>query len=140
MTFCIHSVNDIKQTAHSLLAYCKGYSVFAFYGEMGVGKTTLIKAMCEELGVSDFTNSPSFALVNEYQTTEGKTIFHFDFYRIKSLEEALDMGYEEYVYSGNACLMEWPERITALLPNDCVKILITENQDGARTVAVTLPE
>jgi tRNA threonylcarbamoyladenosine biosynthesis protein TsaE len=140
MTFSIHSLNTIKQTAQSLLAYCKGHSVFAFYGEMGVGKTTLIKAMCEELGVSDFTNSPSFAIVNEYQTTEGKTIYHFDFYRINTPHEALDMGYEDYIYSGYICLIEWPEKITTLLPNDFVKVLITENEDGTRTLKIQLPE
>lgn len=140
MTFSIHSLNTIKQTALSLLAYCKGYSVFVFYGEMGVGKTTLIKAICEALEVTDFTNSPSFAIVNEYQTTEGKTIFHFDFYRINTPHETLDMGYEDYIYSGNICLIEWPEHITPLLPHDCVKVQITENQDGTRTVEAQLPE
>ena len=136
MVFTLSSLETIQQVAREVLSYCKGHTIFAFYGEMGVGKTTFIKAICKELGVIDFTNSPSFSIVNEYEIVEGNTVYHFDFYRINSPEEALDMGYEEYVYSGNICLMEWPEKIAALLPPDCVKVQLTENPDGAREIEV----
>ena len=109
--------------------------VFAFYGKMGAGKTTFIKAICEALGVEDVVTSPTFAIVNEYATADGDSIFHFDFYRIKKLEEVYDMGYEEYFYGGALCFIEWPELIEELLPDDAVKVYITENADGTRTVS-----
>jgi tRNA threonylcarbamoyladenosine biosynthesis protein TsaE len=107
--------------------------VFAFYGKMGAGKTTFIKAICEELGVKDVITSPTFAIVNEY-TTDNSSIYHFDFYRIKKLEEVYDMGFEDYFYSGSLCLIEWPELIEEVLPDDAVKVNITENADGSRTI------
>ena len=111
------------------------HKVFAFYGKMGAGKTTFVKAICEELGVEDVITSPTFAIVNEYETSpKPQSIFHFDFYRIKRLEEVYDMGYEDYFYSGALCFIEWPELIEDLLPEDAVKVTITENADGTRSV------
>lgn len=109
--------------------------VFAFYGKMGSGKTTFIKAVCEELGVTDVITSPTFSIVNEYHSEQTpKPIFHFDFYRIKKLEEVYDMGYEDYFYSGSLCFLEWPELIEEILPADVVKVKIEEQADGSRTV------
>ena len=110
-------------------------SVVAFYGKMGAGKTTFIKALCEELGVEDVITSPTFAIVNEYTIEErGESIYHFDFYRIKRLEEVYDMGYEDYFYGDGLCFIEWPEMMEELLPEGAVKVHITENPDGTRTV------
>ncbi len=114
-------------------------TVFAFYGKMGVGKTTFIKAICEELGVNDVVTSPTFAIVNEYEvnstaSTAVHLIYHFDFYRIKKVEEAYDMGYEDYFYSGHLCFIEWPELIEDLLPKDAVRVDIEELHDGRRLV------
>ena len=111
-------------------------TVFAFYGKMGAGKTTFIKAICEELGVTDVINSPTFSIVNEYRSdTTGELIYHFDFYRIKKIEEVYDMGYEDYFDSGALCFIEWPELIDDLLPGDAVKVSITELEDGSRIVS-----
>lgn len=110
--------------------------VFAFYGKMGAGKTTFIKAVCEALGVEDVINSPTFAIVNEYMDGNGEPIYHFDFYRIKKEEEVLDIGYEDYVYSGNVCFMEWPELIEQLLPEDAIKVTIEEKDNGERVVSI----
>ena len=107
------------------------------YGKMGSGKTTLIKAICEELGVEDVITSPTFAIVNEYRSaTTAELIYHFDFYRIKKIEEVYDMGYEDYFFSGSLCFIEWPELIEALLPEDAVKVHIEEKEDGAREVII----
>jgi len=108
--------------------------VFAFYGKMGVGKTTFIKAVCEVLGVTDVINSPTFSIVNEYVDAEGRSIFHFDFYRLKLAKEAFDIGFEDYVYSGNLCLMEWPEIVESLLPDGTVRVQIVEQLDGSRLI------
>jgi tRNA threonylcarbamoyladenosine biosynthesis protein TsaE len=108
----------------------------AFYGEMGVGKTTFIKAICEELGVVDIVTSPSFALINEYRTIEDKVIYHFDFYRINSIEEVFDFGYEDYFFSNNYCLIEWPEKIESILPENCITVRIEENFDNSRTLII----
>lgn len=109
--------------------------VFAFYGKMGAGKTTFIKAVCEELGVEDTVTSPTFAIVNEYQSAAlDYPIYHFDFYRIKKLEEVYDMGYEDYFYGGGVSFIEWPELIEELLPEDAIRVEIKEEEDGSRTV------
>ena len=112
--------------------------VIAFYGKMGAGKTTFIKALCEELGVEDVITSPTFAIVNEYSLPLGGrlegALYHFDFYRIKKIEEVYDMGYEDYFYSGNLCLIEWPELIEELLPEDALRVTIEEQPDGSRTI------
>ena len=112
-------------------------TVFALYGKMGAGKTTFIKAVCEELGVSDVITSPTFAIVNEYRSDiAGELIYHFDFYRIKKLEEVYDMGYEDYLYSGALCFIEWPELIEELLPGNTVKVTIEEIENGERKVTL----
>ena len=126
----------IKEAAKQFVAAIDQNTVFAFYGKMGAGKTTFTKAVCEELGVTDTVASPTFAIVNEYRSdTTGELIYHFDFYRIKKLDEVYDMGYEDYFYSGALCFIEWPELIEELLPEDAVKVTIVENEDGSRTVS-----
>jgi len=135
MTITINSIESIDQAARQFVDAIGGGKVFAFYGKMGAGKTTFIKAVCEQLGVEDVITSPTFAIVNEYTSaTSGDTIYHFDFYRIKKLEEVYDMGYEEYFYSGALCFIEWPELIEELLPEAAVKVSIEEQEDGSRTV------
>ncbi len=135
MKLTIRSLDTIRETAREFVANMGQASVFAFYGKMGAGKTTFVKAICEELGVEDVITSPTFAIVNEYQSTKmGGPIYHFDFYRIKKLDEVYDMGYEDYFYSGAPCFLEWPELIEEILPNDAVKVTITEQEDGTRIV------
>lgn len=135
MKLTIRSLDTIRETAHEFVANMGQASVFAFYGKMGAGKTTFVKAICEELGVEDVITSPTFAIVNEYQSTKtGGPIYHFDFYRIKKLDEVYDMGYEDYFYSGAPCFLEWPELIEEILPNDAVKVTITEQEDGTKIV------
>ena len=135
MEIRINSLDNIHEAAKQFIAAMGDNTVFAFYGKMGAGKTTFIKAVCEELGVTDVINSPTFAIVNEYRSDEnGELIYHLDFYRIKKLEEVYDMGYEDYFYSGALCFIEWPELIEELLPGDTVKVQIDEQEDGTRTV------
>ena len=129
----IESLDKIREAAREFVCQIGEHRIFAFYGKMGAGKTTFIKAICEELGVSDVITSPTFAIVNEYTGSEGP-IYHFDFYRIKKLEEVYDMGFEDYFYSGALCFIEWPELIEEILPEDAVKVTITENADGSRTI------
>ena len=130
----IKSVSEINHIAERFLQAFPGDRIFAFYGDMGAGKTTFIKALCEEMQVLDNVTSPTFALINEYKTGKGNTIFHFDFYRIKSLSEAYDFGYEDYFYSGDYCFIEWPELIESLLPSIAIKVLIRETEDGKRVI------
>lgn len=140
-TITIPSLERINEAAKEFLPLLDKYKIFAFYGGMGAGKTTFVNALCEELGVTDPTGSPTFAIVNEYALPEpGKQIFHFDFYRIKSLSEAYDIGYEEYFYSGSPCLIEWPELIEPLLPDDTVRVHITVNPDDTRVLTITADE
>lgn len=134
MEIKINSIDEIDLAAAKFVDEMGENKVFAFYGSMGAGKTTFIKAVCEQLGVTDVINSPTFAIVNEYESGSGEPIFHFDFYRIKKEQEVMDIGYDDYVYSGNVCFMEWPELIEDLLPEDAVKVTIEENADGTRTV------
>ena len=115
--FHIHGVDALTEVSDYLIAQRNEADVIAFYGSMGAGKTTLIKNLCHRMGVTDEVNSPTFAIVNEYATSEGESVYHFDFYRIKKLEEAYDIGFENYFYSGNLCLIEWPEMIEPLLPD-----------------------
>ncbi len=117
-----------------------GSRVFAFYGEMGHGKTTLIKALCERLGVEDATSSPTFSIVNEYVDATGESIFHFDFYRIESLKEAIEIGTEEYLYSGDYCFLEWPEKVLELIPEDHLQINIILVDEITRIVRLNQPE
>ena len=130
----VKSIDGIVEAAKAFVDAMGEKRVFAFYGKMGVGKTTFIKAVCEEMGVEDVINSPTFAIVNEYVDGRGEPVYHFDFYRIKKEQEVLDIGYEDYVYSGNVCFMEWPELIEGLLPADVVKVTIQEEEDGGRTI------
>lgn len=131
----IESLDQIKEVATEFLSALEEHSVIAFYGKMGVGKTTFIKALCEVLGVQDVINSPTFSIVNEYRSEEsGELIYHFDFYRIKKLEEVYDMGYEDYFYSGALCFIEWPELIEDLLPEDALVVKIVEEEDGSRKI------
>ncbi|MBO5603175.1 MAG: tRNA (adenosine(37)-N6)-threonylcarbamoyltransferase complex ATPase subunit type 1 TsaE [Prevotella sp.] len=129
----IKNQDSIKEAAQQFIREMGDSRVFAFYGKMGAGKTTFIKAICEELGVEDVITSPTFAIVNEYEAPD-TTIYHFDFYRIKKLEEVYDMGYEDYFYGGGLCFIEWPELIEELLPEDALRITITEQTDGTRLV------
>ena len=135
MEIKITSLDNIREAAKQFIAAMEDNTVYAFYGKMGAGKTTFIKAICEELGVTDVINSPTFAIVNEYRSDEtGELIYHFDFYRIKKLDEVYDMGYEDYFYSGALCFIEWPELVEEVLPGDAVKVTIEEVEDGTRSV------
>ncbi len=141
MEIHISNLEHIGEAAREFIKNIGETRVFAFYGEMGAGKTTFVKAVCEALGVEDVITSPTFAIVNEYTVTScsdlsllPSTIFHFDFYRIKNLEEVYDMGYEDYFYSGALCFIEWPELIEDILPEDAIRVSIEEQEDGSRLV------
>lgn len=134
MEIKITSLENIHDAAREFIAAMGDNTVFAFYGKMGAGKTTFIKAICECLGVTDVINSPTFAIVNEYRSATEELIYHFDFYRIKKLEEVYDMGYEDYFYSGALCFIEWPELVEELLSFDAVKVTIEEDEQGCRVV------
>ena len=123
---------NIRQAAKQFVENMGENTIFAFYGKMGAGKTTFIKAVCEELGVDDTVTSPTFAIVNEYEAANGRPIYHFDFYRIKKVSEAYDMGCEEYFYSGHPCFIEWPELIEEVLPEETVNVTIEALPDGER--------
>ena len=129
MTITIKDLDHIEEAAREFIGQMGDDTLFAFYGKMGAGKTTFIKALCKLLGVEDEVNSPTFAIINEYRSeTTAELIYHFDFYRIKKLEEVYDLGYEDYFYSGALCFIEWPE--------DAKKVTITENSDGSRTITL----
>ena len=138
----LNSLNELKNVAREMIVGLalndnnKTINCLAFYGEMGAGKTTLIKAICAELGVADITNSPTFSIVNEYVTENQQSIFHFDFYRIGSESEAYDLGYEEYFYSENLCMIEWPEKIFKLLPLPYYKISIEVDNSEKRIISL----
>ena len=136
MTIRIEGLQDIQRAARQFVEAMGERKVFAFYGPMGVGKTTFIKAVCEQLQVDDAITSPTFAIVNEYQTRQGMPVFHFDFYRIRKIEEVYDMGFEDYFYSGALCFIEWPELCEEVLPDDTVKVSINEEPDGSRTITL----
>ena len=143
MEIRIENLDNIRAAAREFIQHMGEARVFAFYGKMGAGKTTFVKAICGELGVEDVITSPTFAIINEYSidnhdvqrsTFNVQRIYHFDFYRIKKLEEVYDMGYEDYFYSGALCFIEWPELIEEILPDDAVRVSIIEQQDGSRLV------
>ena len=139
-TIQINNIENIQEAAKEFIQHIGDARVFAFYGKMGAGKTTFVKAICEALGCQDVITSPTFAIVNEYSqhltpnNQQPTAIYHFDFYRIKKLEEVYDMGYEEYFYSGALCFIEWPELIEDILPEDAVRVTIEEQPDGSRLV------
>ncbi|MCC8072276.1 MAG: tRNA (adenosine(37)-N6)-threonylcarbamoyltransferase complex ATPase subunit type 1 TsaE [Bacteroidales bacterium] len=138
MTFTLDNIDD---AARQLVGQMADYTVFAFRGPMGAGKTTFINALCRALGVEDDTSSPSFAIINEYRSdTTAELIYHFDLYRLNNVEEALEIGIEDYFDSGALCLLEWPERIEPLLPDDTVYVDITVNPDDSRSLSVVLPD
>jgi tRNA threonylcarbamoyladenosine biosynthesis protein TsaE len=130
----INSLSEINHIAAMFIKAHPADRIFAFYGSMGAGKTTFIKALCEEMQVLDYVTSPTFSLINEYQTEKKGTIFHFDFYRIQNLSEAYDFGYEDYFYSNSYCFIEWPELIETLLPAIAVKVYIRETDYGSRVI------
>lgn len=134
----IRNLHSIRFTAKQFVTHLKNNpeKVYCFYGKMGAGKTTFIKAICEEMGVQETVNSPTFSIVNEYEAKDGEIIYHFDCYRINKVQEALDLGAEEYLYSGNYCFIEWPENIDAILPDNAVSVEIEEVEDGLRMVTI----
>ena len=138
MEIKIKNIEGLAAAARQFVEAMGDKRIFAFYGGMGAGKTTFIKAICEALGVEDVVNSPTFAIVNEYKAPSPNPIYHFDFYRIKNLREACDIGCEEYFYSGNPCFIEWPELIEELLPEDTVRVRIEVLEDGSRSVTTTV--
>ena len=137
MEIKIEKLDNIREAAKQFIANIGNSTVFAFYGKMGAGKTTFVKAVCEELGVDDVITSPTFSIVNEYRSEQtGELIYHFDFYRVKKIEEVYDMGFEDYFYSGALCFIEWPELCEEVLPDDTVKVSINEEPDGSRTITL----
>lgn len=135
-TLEIRSVGDLESAAREFLRRTEGERIVAFYAPMGAGKTTFTTALCKVLGVKDDAiSSPTFSIVNEYRRNNGESVFHFDFYRISKLAEALDLGFYDYIDTGSLCLIEWPENIEELLPDDTLKVTITVNQDGSRTLS-----
>ena len=139
MEFIISSPSEIRSTARRFIEWMGDRTVFAFHGSMGVGKTTFIKALCEELGVEDTVNSPTFSLVNEYRhlhtvARAKHMIYHFDFYRMEKPEEAVDLGFEDYFFSGALCFIEWPDLVADLLPSDAVSVRMEELPSGERRI------
>ncbi|NOZ46182.1 MAG: tRNA (adenosine(37)-N6)-threonylcarbamoyltransferase complex ATPase subunit type 1 TsaE [Chlorobi bacterium] len=134
MKLVIESLKTINKTAKHFLDFADNYNIIAFYGDLGAGKTTFIKAICNLMKIKDKVSSPTFSLVNEYKKPDGQSVYHFDFYRINDIEEAYDLGYEEYFYSQNLCLIEWPEKIEILLPENCLRVRITEIEQGKRLI------
>ncbi|MDR2027705.1 MAG: tRNA (adenosine(37)-N6)-threonylcarbamoyltransferase complex ATPase subunit type 1 TsaE [Prevotellaceae bacterium] len=132
----VTGLEDIQDTAKQICRCLNGHKIIALYGNMGAGKTTLIKAICHEAGVGESVTSPTFSLVNEYKTFDNKTVYHFDFYRINSIAEVYDLGYEEYFYSGELCFIEWPEMIEELLPENTLRIYIKVLDNNKREITV----
>ena len=139
--FTINSLDEIDKVAEDFIQYISESdlesNIFAFYGKMGAGKTTFIKAICKALGVKDIVNSPTFTIINEYKSSRGFSIYHFDFYRINKLQEAYDIGTEDYFAGSGLCLIEWPEKIAEILPEDHIIVTITTNPDLSRTVCIS---
>ncbi|GGI26783.1 tRNA (adenosine(37)-N6)-threonylcarbamoyltransferase complex ATPase subunit type 1 TsaE [Pedobacter mendelii] len=136
MVIEINSVADLPEVASKLFEFAGEQKIFLFNGEMGAGKTTFIKIFCKVLGVKDTVSSPTYSIVNEYEGTKN-TIYHFDFYRIKNIQEAYDLGYEEYFYGGEICLIEWPEKVEELLPENFIKVEILILDETRRTFRFT---
>lgn len=136
MNLPVKSLDALKYAAEQLIAFGESEKIFLFYGDMGAGKTTFIKLLCESLGVKEPVTSPTFSIVNEYQG-ESSRIYHFDFYRLKNQSEALDLGYEEYFYSGNYCFIEWPEKIPDLWPGHYIRVDVQVISDNERLLTFT---
>ncbi len=139
-TLHIRSLNEIEKAAKDFIEYASASplqsNIFAFFGQMGAGKTTFIKAICRALGVEDDVNSPTFTIVNEYKSAKGFPVYHFDFYRINKISEAYDIGIDEYFGGDGICLMEWTEKIEEILPDECFKVYVQVDEDGSRRVTV----
>jgi len=136
MMILIKDKRSLQAAAKKFLENTRGSRIFAFYGSMGAGKTTFIKAVCNALGTDDIVSSPTFTLINEYISDKGEPIYHIDFYRIKKQEEVFDFGIEEYLSSGSYCFMEWPELVEEILPSETVKVIITVGKDEERKVEI----
>ncbi|HOK36430.1 MAG TPA: tRNA (adenosine(37)-N6)-threonylcarbamoyltransferase complex ATPase subunit type 1 TsaE [Paludibacteraceae bacterium] len=138
-TLKIPSLSSIHEVAKQFINQMGDDKIFAFYGKLGAGKTTLIKGICKELGVKEMVNSPTFSMINEYETKEEEIIYHFDCYRINKIQEALDIGAEDYFYSGKLCFIEWPENIEQILPDSTIKVYIEEKENQEREVKIIKP-
>lgn len=136
MKLLLKDLSDIETVAHEFVKNIGDNNVYAFYGKMGVGKTTFIKAICKVLGVTEPITSPTFAIINEYTRGDGNPIYHFDFYRIRSINEAYDFGYEDYFYSGNLCFIEWPELVEPLLPENVIRVKIELKENEQRSIVI----
>jgi tRNA threonylcarbamoyladenosine biosynthesis protein TsaE len=132
MEIVIRDLRHLNESAKKFIKYTSGKKIFAFFGSLGTGKTTIIKAICEVLGTKDIVTSPTFTIVNEYRTFSGESIYHIDFYRIKNNEEVFDFGIEEYFASGSYCFMEWPELIESILPPETINVRITVDEKERR--------
>ncbi len=135
MTITIRDISDLDRAAEEFLEKIGENRLVAFYAPMGAGKTTFTTAICRRLGVTDAVCSPTFTIINEYMTSSGEPMYHFDFYRINKLSEAMDIGLEDYLYSGCLCIMEWPENVEELLPEETLRVRIAVNPDGSRTLS-----
>lgn len=138
MEFKAYSTKDLPNISEAIIKAAKDYRLIAFYGKMGVGKTTLILSLLKAIGVDEAGSSPTYSLVNEYHDRKGESVYHFDFYRIETIDEVYDIGYEEYMYAGSYCFMEWPEKVEELLPDDVLKIHISE-EENFRKIVLELP-
>jgi tRNA threonylcarbamoyladenosine biosynthesis protein TsaE len=134
----IFSLNEIAARAHKLLDECGSYKVLAFHGEMGAGKTTFIHALCDAMNIADVVTSPTFSIINQYKTKQGQTVYHMDLYRIKNENEAINTGVEDCLYSGNICLVEWPEKAPGIFPDNTLHITITSVDDNTRNLKYNL--
>ena len=137
LSFASITTDVLNHVAHDIIEHLTDSKIILFYGEMGAGKTTLIKEICKQLGVTDTMSSPTFSIVNEYHTSSNKTIYHFDLYRIKNTEECLDLGMEEYLFSGNYCFIEWPEVAMPLLPEKYYSLSIKTEKDNTRSIILS---
>jgi len=140
MKIKIKHLKDLPDEVQRFLDHAGNYRIYAFYGPMGAGKTTIIKAICTQLGATDVVSSPTFTLVNEYSTEQGESLYHIDFYRINNLSEAFDFGIEEYLSSGSYCFIEWPELAEAILPDHTVRVKITVGEKDERIIEFSLPD